>query len=362
MKKLLLLATTLCFASTAVAANQGGVVKQTTIKYNAPTCENCKTTAYEETVHAVPPARLVPPPTCNTCAQPAPYVAPAQQPCPSCIDNNHLGIAHPLFFVKPGQVSLETIGSLWKQPKGAYKKHGELNGEQRGYDVAERIYYGLYDRLALKLQGGYAFQAPKTKQYNSDPPGGSPVPHNSSYDGTVGLAYHLIDTCPFDLIVGVDGTWGRATEKNGRDLNNGNIVKKDSHNYTFITPNAVLGFNWTPKFRTQDGYEKTIVVSPYFRIDYNFAHASHGYDAKNFYHLGPGIYIQPSKYFALDLYAEKTNTRDPNTGKRDYWQYNAGFDVYPYQNMAIGMNLHAKKPFDDPMFVYGGAAHVKFVF
>ncbi|MBP5344444.1 MAG: hypothetical protein J6Y85_05185 [Alphaproteobacteria bacterium] len=330
MKKFLLFATSLCLAASAMAAEQGaGTIKQTTIKYNVPTCENCKTTTYEETYRSGKPRPpMARPAPCATCA--------AEKPCAKSEDgtcaNKNLGIANPLFFVKPGQVSSETIGSVWKAPKGAEKNAaGEKSGESRGYDVAERIYYGLYDRLALHLEGGYAFQAPKTKQYKAWM--GAPVPHYSSYNGTVGLNYHLIDKCPLDLIVGLDGTWGRAVYKQG-DI-------KDGVNYTRITPNARLGVHV--------GY-----VTPYLVASYSFAHSHDKGLAEDFYHIAPGVYIQPSKYFAFDVNAEKI--------EHEKWQYNAGIDVYPYKNMAVGIQLHAVKPFDHPMYTYGAGAHVKFVF
>ena len=337
MKKLLFLATALCLAASAVAAEQGGKIKQTTIRYNAPTCENCKTTSYEETIYPSRPARPVQP-ACSSCAAPAPAPAPCAAPR-ACVENSELGIANPLFFVKPGQFSSETIGSLWKQPKNKKKD----TGESRGYDVAERIYFGLYDRLALHLEGGYAFQAPKTKQYKAFE--GAPVPHYSSYDGTVGLTYHLIDTCPFDLMVGVDGTWGRARFKQG-DV-------KDGHNFAFVTPTATAGFTFTP-FKTHDGRtDRYFTISPYIKAAYSFDVADSKYE-DDFYHFGPGLYIQPSKYYAFDIYAEKV--------EHEKWQYNAGLDLYPYKNLAVGFNLHAKQPLDDPMYIYGIAGHIKFVF
>jgi len=343
MKRLLLLATTLCLAASAMAAEQGGMVKQTTIRYNVPTCENCKTTNYEETVFPAPRPVARPPMPAAPCAS-CGMATPCPQGQSSCIDNNKLGIAHPLFFVKPGQVSLETIGSVWKQPKGAYKKDGDISGEMRGYDAAERIYVGLYKRLALHLEGGYAFQAPKTKQYKADM--GAPVPHYSSYDGTVGLSYHLIDTCPFDMMVGVDGTWGRAVEKRGE--------YKDGANYTFVTPNLVAGFNWSPRSFDSRGRRNQFVLSPYIKAAYSFAHSSDHDLSEDFYHIAPGLYVQLNKYLALDFSAEKI--------EHQKWQYNAGFDVYPVPNLAIGMNVHAKKPLDDPMYVYGAAAHIKLLF
>ena len=336
MKKLLLFATSLCLAVSATAAEQGaGTIKQTTIKYNVPTCENCKTTAYEETIRPkrAPVAKPAP---CSACA-----AAPAS-PCAKKEDgvcaNKNLGIANPTFFVKPGQVSLDTKGNLWKQPT----KRSKNRGQRYGYTVAEDIYYGLYDRLALHLTAGYAFQAPKASQYKAQI--GSPVRHNSSYDGTVGLMYHLIDKCPFDLMVGLDGTWGRATvSKHLAEYADGSkeIEPKYGANYTFITPRAVAGFHI--------GY-----VTPYVWAAYSFAHSKDKGLDEDFYHVAPGVYIQPSKYWAIDLNAEKI--------EQQKWQYNAGIDVYPYKNMAIGLQAFAKEPLKDPMFIYGGSARVKFVF
>jgi len=340
MKKLLLLATSLCLAASAMAAEQrGGTIKQTTIKYNVPTCENCKTTAYEETIRPKR-APVAQPAPCSACAAAAP-AAPCAKADNTCANKN-LGIANPVFFVKRGQVSLDTTGNLWKQPKGAYAEKGEKNGEFRGYDVQEDIYYGLYDRLALHLNAGYTFQAPKTSQWKAEKP--SPVRHTSTYSGTVGLAYHLIDTCPFDLIVGVDGTWGRVnTSKQGFYYANHapGVIKDFSEKYTRITPRAVAGFHI--------GY-----VTPYLWGAYSFAHSkAKGLD-EDFYHVAPGVYIQPSKYWAVDLNAEKF--------RHDKWQYKAGLDLYPYKNMAVGLQVFAKEPFDDPMYTYGAAARLKFVF
>jgi len=340
MKKLLLLATSLCLAASAMAAEQrGGTIKQTTIKYNVPTCENCKTTAYEETIRPKR-APVAQPAPCSACAAAAP-AAPCAKADNTCANKN-LGIANPVFFVKRGQVSLDTTGNLWKQPKGAYKIRGEKVMEERGYSLQEDIYYGIYDRLALHLNVGYAFQAPKASQWKAESP--SPVAHVSSYSGTVGLAYHLIDTCPFDLIVGVDGTWGRTVRSKFGFLYRNKSVgvePKYAVNYTRITPRATAGFHI--------GY-----VTPYLWGAYSFAHSkAKGLD-EDFYHIAPGVYIQPSKYWALDLNVEKIEDQK--------LQYNAGIDLYPYKNMAVGFQVFAKEPFDDPIYTYGAAARLKFVF
>ena len=339
MKKILLFATALCLSVSATAAENAGTVKQTTIRYNVPTCENCKTTTYKEVVRPQPvmPVRPIAQPVakpCTTCG--APYARPAGMPC---VDNNDLGITNPLFFVKPGQTSSESIVSLWKQPKGAYKEDGEKSGEIRGYDVAERIYAGLYDRLALHLEAGFAFQAPKTEQFKADV--GSPVPHHSSYDGTVGLTYHLIDTCIFDMMVGVDGTWGRAVLKYGDE--------KDGVNFTVVTPNVMMGFRL--------GY-----LTPYLRASYDFAHSKDHDLNIDSYRLIPGLYFQPNKYFAVNASLDKIkHKKKPRNGEHKD-QYTIGLDVFPYKNVAIGAEATLVKPFNHPMYTFGGSGHVKILF
>ena len=319
--------------------------KQTVVRYNVPTCKNCQTTTTVSRVvnGAEPVAAPVPCPTgacnktCTACGAAAP--APAPAPKKSCVFNNHkYAIANPLFVLKEGQFSSDTVAGYYVQPK-KITMTGERTGVLRfrfdGWMAAEQVMYGITDWLSVKVQGGYQANRPKKSTWNlASDKRGTAVPHNYSYDGTVGLQAHAIDTCYFDMIVGVDATWGKAGYKEG-DC-------KDSENYKLVTPYAIVGG------------QVTKYVTPYVQAGYTFAVDTKKELADDAYQIQPGFYIQPSKYFAIHPYINKVEHEKP--------EWNLALDFYPYQNLVVGIEGSAVSLTHDPMDNYGVSGRIKMTF
>ena len=313
--------------------------KQTVVRYNVPTCENCKTTTtVTRTGAKVEQPACATCNTCPTCA--APVVAPVKRE-KSCVYNNHeYAIGNPLFVLKQGQISTEAVGGYFVNPKGARKGPGGApSGRYQQWDAAGRIMYGLTDWLSVKAQGGYWAGRYNTKQWKSQET--VRVPHESSYSGTVGLEAHALDFCNLDLLVGVEGTWGESRYKDE------NCDLKDD--FATITPYATLGLQVTP------------YVTPYIQAGYSFLlHPSHSYNAAkdrnedDRYILQPGLYIQPSKYWAIHPYIVKERYEKP--------EWNLGLDFYPYKNLVFGVEGSAVSWTHNPMDMFGISGHLKMVF
>ena len=327
--------------------------KQTVVRYNTPTCKNCTTTTTVNRVVSGEQPVVAPVPCttggcnsgCTTCGQ-APVYAPAPvyakpQKQKSCVYNNHkYAIANPLFVLKEGQFSSDTVGGYLVQPKkitydGTYDDQGEPNGVVRGrfnqWQVAEQLMYGLTDWLSLKLQGGYWTSKAKKSTYRLAGETGKP-PRYSSYDGTVGLQAHALDFCNFDAIVGVDATWGKSKYEEKKC----NV----SETYKLVTPYAIIGGQITP------------YVTPYLQAGYTFAVDTK--DTDDVYKLQPGFYIQPSKYWAIHPYINKVEHEKP--------EWKLALDFYPYQNLAIGVEGGAVSWTHDPMDLYSISGRIKMTF
>ena len=326
--------------------------KQTVVRYNVPTCKNCRTTTTVNRVmgNGEPVTAPVPCPTgncnntCTTCGQKAEPVY-VQKPKSCVFDNHKYAIANPLFVLREGQFSSDTVAGYFVQPKNlTYVGKNPVTGEDDysgnyrfdGWNVAEQVMYGITDWLSFKLQGGYQANRPKKSTWYmvNNGPNPSPVPHNYSYDGTVGLQAHAINTCNFDLIVGVDATWGKAGYKQGSC--------KDSENYKLVTPYAIVGGQITE------------YVTPYLQAGYTFAVDTKREVADDSYALQPGFYIQPSKYFAIHPYITKIEHKKP--------EWNLALDFYPYQNLVVGIEGSAVSWDKNPMGMYGVSGRIKMTF
>ncbi|MGN0919340.1 MAG: hypothetical protein ACI4OR_01070 [Alphaproteobacteria bacterium] len=330
--------------------------KQTVVRYNVPTCKNCQTTTTVNRVMggAEPVMAPVPCPSgncnkpCTTCGAPvAPVVAPApiQKPKSCVFDNHKYAIANPLFVLKKGQFSSDTVAGYFVQPKDlTYLGYNTVTGEHdyagryrfNQWHVAEQVMYGITDWLSVKLQAGYQANRPKKSTWYLVNNGANPDPvvHNYSYDATIGLQAHAVDTCNFDLIVGVDATWGKAGYKQG--------ACKDSEDYKLVTPYAIMGGQITK------------YVTPYLQAGYTFAVDTKKELADDAYALQPGIYIQPSKYFAIHPYINKVEHQKP--------EWNLALDFYPYQNLVVGIEGSAVSWDKDPMGMYGISGRIKMTF
>ena len=249
-------------------------------------------------------------------------------------------LANPLFVPKKKQFSLDSVGGFFVTPKGGiYKKYnpstGEMdkNGRLEQWQIAEQFLYGITDWLTLKLQGGYTFLRPNSKQYKASSAYTGSTPHDFSYNNVFGFQAQAVSSNYFDMIVGVDFGWGKATHKQGS--------VKESKEYQLIAPYTVLG--------TKLGW-----VTPYLQASYTFIVTGKKEVAKNSYTLQPGLYIQPSQYFAIHPYLSKEEYKRPT--------WNLGVDFYPFQNVVIGGEGSAISLDKHPMRMFGFSGRIKVAF
>ena len=335
MKNILFFATALVGFSVSVVAQE---VKTTTVEYQTPTCTNCRTTTTVTTTY----------PEQQPVAQPV-VAKPVVMRQPEdhrrlelgCTKNCDLGIRNPLFVLKQNQVSFQAGGGLYKEPKHTigYEEGEPIEEMERvGWNWLGRLGYGITDRWSVEVFGGHHFWRHKTSQYRVYSDG--PVPHHNDYDALIGTRYHLLDLCHFDLIVGVEGGWHRYKEKIGSFTS-----RENGWN---LGPTATAGFNFgwfTPYVNANYKYTNTHVQKTEKKKKWH--------DSETYF-VQPGLYFQPSKYVGFDFNLQKE--KDKKT------QWNAGIDIYPYKNVTFGAQLNAKRPFHDPMSMYGISGDMKVVF
>lgn len=359
MKKFLLIATALAGFASVAQAQEATTVKTTTVQYPVSTCTNCRTTTQVRTVY---PEQK---PTCSTCAQAAMVpVMRERKGCPNCKSNHEYGIRNPLFVLKEGQFSLQEVGSLYKEPKRKDKPQSKYYGEKiekgewRGYDAHMRVAYGITDRWSVQALGGKQYHIPKTDQWRAaaraesealgiDPPITGPIPHESSYDVTVGTYYHVLDLCHLDVIVGLEGTWHRHKVKTGDNIKRINGWSWDptvtiGSTWGWFTPYLIANYTWDHTKADKKNGKGEVVGKTWKR--------EHGYFVQ------PGLYIQPSKWYAFDFSWQKLE----NAHIKPQW--NAGIDFYPYKNITFGLQFNARRPYADPMDMFGASADFKVVF
>ncbi len=349
MKKLLLLASALTGFAFVAEAQEATTIKTTTVQYQVPTCSNCRTTTQVRTTYPEPE------PVCNTCqqvvAQPVVMKKKEQKKVGiKCHENSELGIRNPLFVLKEGQFSIQQVDGVFKEPKGRKGEppapRGTVYGEYLGYSAYGQVVYGLTDKWSLHILGGKTYSRPKTKQYRAaqiaqgQPP--APIPHSSSYDATLATYYHVLDLCHLDVLLGVEGTWHRLKTKMGdliRRVNSwgaGPAVKVGS-NWGWFTPYVNASYMW--------GRHQNIVDPETGKKEW---------DDNDGLWVNPGLYIQPSKWYAFDFSVDKTEHRKE--------QWNAGFDIYPYKNIVFGAQFNSRRPFKHPMDMFGVSGVAKVVF
>ena len=341
MKKILLFASALTGFAVVAQAQEAPTVKTTTVQYQVPTCSSCVTTTQVRTTY--------PEPTCNTCgetvvAQPVVMKRVEEKKDVQCRDNHELGIRNPLFVLKKGQASAQLAAGAYKEPKhetGKIAPAGDKEVEigRRGWEANARLMYGITDKWSVQALAGASRHMPKPSQYRAAGAIGA-VPKNDVYNAMIGTYYHLVDLCHFDAIVGIEGGWQRSEVRKGdakRHLDGWNV-----------SPTATIGSTW--------GW-----FTPYLTASYRFNRnetrdmkGKKDWDSENEYYLNPGVYIQPSKWYAFDL----------NLQKREHQgtQWNAGVDFYPYKNVVFGVMLSARHPYKNPMHMYGASAVGKIVF
>ena len=145
--------------------------KQTVVRYNVPTCKNCQTTTTVSRVVGGGEPVIAPAPCpSGVCGVAASANAPATKSKSCVFDNHKYGIANPLFVLKKGQFSSDTVAGYFVQPKDmkfvGYNPVTDENdyiGHYRfnQWNVAEQVMYGITDWLSVKLQGGYQANRPK---------------------------------------------------------------------------------------------------------------------------------------------------------------------------------------------------------
>ena len=353
MKKILLFATAVAgFAMSAMA--QEGSIKTTTVQYSVPTCTNCRTTT---TVATTYPEIYVQQPVAVQEVEARPVVMKRtveEKKCIVCKENNELGIRNPLFVLKQGQFSFQNVTGFFREPKHD-SKNGGTYMENHGWQWTDTLSVGITDRFYVSIFGGHHHAMPKTNQwhrYQEQQRKKNPqhlterVIHTDRYDVTGGLYYHLLDFCHFDAIIGYEHSWGRVKTTSGVK---GAKTKRDRTNSLLAGPTVTLGSTWgwfTPNITM--AYRWTGVHT------YKKDSKKKKWDKDEVYYLVPGVYIQPSKYYAFDFSWEKTEHQDA--------QWNLGVDFYPYKNIVLGAQLNASRPTKDPMKMMGVSVAGKIVF
>ncbi|MBQ3695678.1 MAG: hypothetical protein II938_01740 [Alphaproteobacteria bacterium] len=351
MKKFLLVASALAGFTTMAQAQEATTVKTTTVQYQVPTCTNCRTTTQVKTTYPEPE------PVCTTCepvvAQPV-MMKRKEKKKILCRDNHELGIRNPLFVVKEGQLSIQQVDGVFKEPKRTHKRPNPATGERhtlienRGYQAYGQVVYGITDRWSVKAFGGKKYSIPKTSQYRAmmEEAFGddhyAAIPHTSGYDANLGTYYHVLDLCHLDVILGIEGTWHREKTKRGDEV-------KRVNGWGW-RPTVTIGSNWgwfTPYVTASYVFDHTKVIK-------NAVTGKKGWEDDHKYIVNPGIYIQPSKWYAFDFSVNKPEDQTA--------QWNAGVDFYPYKNIALGAQFNARRPFRDPMHMYGVSGVAKVVF
>jgi len=353
MKKVLLFATAIVgFAASAVA--QDGMVKTTTVQYQVPTCTNCRTTTVTSTVYPEPQpvvAEPVPQSVVMRDVEARPVVMKRtveEKKCVTCKKNGDLAIRNPLFVLKQGQISFQNVTGFFREPKRHVPRaHPDLyRMENHGWQWADTLSYGVTDRFTLSLFGGHHHSVPKTNQWRQAYGTTERVRHIDRYDVSFGLYYHLIDTCHFDAILGYVHTWGRLKNTYG-PLGGKKIQKRTTT--LMAGPEITVGSNWgwfTPRFTFGYRWSGSHVKKP--------GEDHKAWDKEHTMHFVPGVYIQPSKYFAFDFYWDKVEKQDA--------QWNAGIDFYPYKNLVIGAQVNLIRPTHSPMYMMGASLVGKIVF
>ena len=347
MKKVLLLASALTGFAVVAQAQEATTVKTTTVQYQVPTCTNCRTTTTTSTTYPEPEQ------VCETCVQPvvAQPVAMKRKEKKKiiCHDNHDLGIRNPLFTLREGQLSIQEVDGVYREPKR--KTHLPNGGkddrvENRGWDAHGTVVYGITDDWSVKLFGGKEYTIPKTDQYRNmlEEQYGrrGPVLHMSGYTANIETDYHVLDLCHLDVIDGLQASWHREKSKEGEHIRRVNgwgwaPTLTVGSNWGWFTPYVSAAYQWD---HTKDWTDTTYTTKHWVR--------SHGW------YVNPGIYIQPSKWYAFDFNVQKQEERDA------FWHL--GVDFYPYKNWVFGIQGNARRPFRHPMHMQGVAAVAKVVF
>ncbi len=347
MKKILFLASALVGFAGVASAQEVGTVKTTTVQYQAPTCTNCRTTTEVRTVYPEVKQYVAMP----AVAEAEPVQDSQKKLTVTCKENNDLPIRNPLFVLGQGKFSVQEAANGYKEPsrKVGVRADGETikSLEYVGWDAHMRVAYGITDRWSLQVWGGKQYSRPKTSNYRAATNGIGPVPHTSAYDVSLGSYYHLLDFCYLDLIVGVEANWHRHKVKQGE-----RVVRDNGWGWA---PTATIGSNigW---------------FTPYFTFAYQFDHtklhedpsregdkSKHWKDSHGYYY-DVGVYMQPSKWWALNFHIQKIERAKLKP------QWTLGVDFYPYKNVVVGIEANTRRPYDDPMYMYGAAAFAKIVF
>jgi len=342
MKKLLLLASALTGFAFVAQAEEATTIKTTTVQYQVPTCTNCRTTSEVRTVY---PEQK---PVCTTCGvSPQPILAQEPAPASSCTEDNHkLGIRNPLFVLKKDQWMARQTAGVFKEPKHYSKEAHDDIAENRGGSFHSRLAYGITDRWSAYIFGGTEYVTPKKSSFPKEqwvlpPPAGGY--HTHVYRASAGTEYHLLDLCHFDAIVGLSGTWRRVDTQ----YRNGSKAVKNN-GYT-ITPTVKLG--------APIGWFTPFIEASYIWDNLNKKQGEKKtWERTHGYYINPGVYFQPSKWVGFSFDFQKWEKSDNKP------QWNVRADFYPYKNVSLSLQLNARRPFKDPMDMYGAAADFGIVF
>lgn len=233
-------------------------------------------------------------------------------------------ISNPMYMLGAGHVSFDTNLAYKWSPKD--KSIRENKGEY--WQASETFAVGLTDRLSLKASASY-FKMWENKV----------IAYSKNHTFSLGAQYNLVNTSVFDMHAGVDVHYWKMRGRDGDLKGDGSVTYVDP----YIKMGASVG-----------------MFTPYVLVGYNTLLFSKDSFLDQGYYIQPGLYFQPVEYLGIDLNMTAAESVDSE------WQLR--FDIYPVQNVAIGLAGYLSSPNDDKTYEmdvtreYGFGANIKVMF
>lgn len=319
MKKLLCLTTALCLGALSAQAQGWGYVPQNAQRpsYRVPAQSQTQQqyrTAAPVQQQAAPvytaPAQAQPATVSNFGIQTSSSYMPA---------NQKYAISNPMYMLGAGHI----MGNIAYQYLISPKDKDTYKPKEEGWGWDLDFAVGLTDRLSLSANLGYDYSwMNKT------------ISHTKQWGGTIGMQYNLVNTSVFDMHAGVDLTYFKILSREYYDKFNGSA--------TFVEPYIQMGTTINNMF------------TPYFRLGYQSLFFSKDDLIKEGYVATPGLYFQPIPQLGIDLNMTTAEGVDAD------WELR--FDIYPVENISIGLSGYLTSPNDARQDIFGFGTNFKFVF
>ena len=321
MKKLLCLTTALCLGALSAQAQGWGYVPQ-----------NVQRPAYRVPVQAQKQQQYRPTntaPVIQRQDQPV-YTAPVQTQAPvtnaiTQMNTSYVpahqkyAISNPMYMLDAGYFMGNVAYQYLIYPKD--KDYRTKRNDAWGWNLDFAV--GLTDRLSLSADLGYTYAWEKKA-----------IDHTKEWGGTIGVQYNLINTPILDMHAGVNMTYLKAMGRTDWD--------KGDTSTTYVEPFIQVGTTVNAMF------------TPYLRVGYQSMLFAKDEAWKEGYVATPGLYFQPIPQLGVDL---NVTTAE---GVNSSWELR--LDVYPAENISIGLSGYLTSPRDAIQDIYGIGTNFRFVF